>query len=63
MGRKTMSLNERRLMECKGRALKEVPPPRGIAKFNVCGSLHSFYELNCHILFTRLSSRLMVYYS
>ena len=35
MGRKAMRLHGRRLVEYKGHALKEVPPPRGIAKFNV----------------------------
>lgn len=37
MGQKAMSLHGRALMEYKGHALKEVPPPRGIAKFNVHG--------------------------
>lgn len=35
MGRKAIRLHGRRLVEYKGHALKEVPPPRGIAKFNV----------------------------
>ena len=35
MGRKAMRLHGRRLVEYKGHALKEVPPPRGVAKFNV----------------------------
>lgn len=39
MGRKAMSLHGRRLMEYSGHALKEVPPPRGIAKFNVHGRI------------------------
>ena len=34
-GRKAMRLHGRRLVEYKGHALKEVPPPRGVAKFNV----------------------------
>ncbi len=49
MGQKAMSLHGRRLMEYKGHALKEVPPPRCIAKFNVRGSLHPFHKLYCHI--------------
>ena len=40
MGRKAMRLHGRRLVEYKGHALKEVPPPRGIAKFNVRNSLY-----------------------
>ena len=48
MGQKAMSLHGRRLMEYKGHALKEVPPPRGIAKFNVRGSLHYFHKLYCY---------------
>lgn len=35
MGRKAIRLHGRRLVEYKGHALKEVPPPRGVAKFNV----------------------------
>ena len=35
MGRKAMRLHGRRLVEYKGHALKEVPPPRDITKFNV----------------------------
>lgn len=35
MGRKAMRLHGRRLVEYKGHALKEVPPPRGVTKFNV----------------------------
>ena len=49
MGQRAMSLHGRCLMEYSGHALKEVPPPRGIAKFNVRGSLHSFHELYCYI--------------
>ena len=49
MGLKAMRLHGRRLVEYKGHALKEVPPPRGIAKFNVRGSLHPFHKLYCHI--------------
>ena len=39
MGRKAMRLHGRKLVEYKGHALKEVPPPRGIAKFNVSDTL------------------------
>ena len=42
IGQKAMSLYGRRLMEYKGHALKEAPPPRGITKFNVRGSLRPF---------------------
>ena len=35
MGRRAMRLHGRQLVECKGHALKEMPPPRGITKFNV----------------------------
>ena len=35
MGRRAMHLHGRQLVEYKGHGLKEVPPPRGIAKFNV----------------------------
>ena len=35
MGRKAMRLHGRRLVEYQGHALKEVPSPRDIAKFNV----------------------------
>ena len=49
MGQKAMSLHGRRLMEYKGHALKEVPPPRRIAKFNVRESLRPFHKLYCHI--------------
>lgn len=54
MGQKAMSLHGRCLMEYKGHALKEVPPPRGIAKFNVRGSFHLFYELYSCIFIARL---------
>ena len=35
MGRRAMHLHGRQLVEYKGHALKEVPPPRGKTKFNV----------------------------
>lgn len=49
MGRKAMGLHGRVLVEYKGHALKEVPPPRGISKFNVRSSLHPF--IDCIVIF------------
>ena len=47
MGTKALRLHGRVLMEYKGHALKEVPPPRGISKFNVRNGIHPLHKLYC----------------
>ena len=59
MGKKALSLHGRRLMEYTGHAVKEVPPPRCFAKFNVRSSLHPVYESSCLVLLARLLAKLI----